>query len=352
MTGKNLQFFDKKEFENSVISWYEANKRDLPWRRTSDPYRIWVSEIMLQQTKVDTVIPYYERFLDAFPTVFALAKAEEQAVLKMWEGLGYYSRARNLHIAAKQVVNEFNGIVPNDPKKISTLKGIGPYTRGAVLSIAYDVPISAVDGNVMRVMSRVLGITDNISEAKTKKKFEKMMDEMITEQNPSSFNQGLMEIGALICTPRNANCLHCPVREQCTAFAEGLVNELPVRGKQAKQKVIDYYVLIIRDDTGKVAIEQRPSKGLLANMWQFPMVTTDHIRMNNWLENPYEIGIRLTKKKGEIRHVFSHLIWNLHIFETEVSLDDQSEMPFTMVKEAALDTYPFSVSHSKVMQLL
>lgn len=352
MTGKKLQYFDNQQFEKNIITWYEENKRDLPWRKTKDPYRIWVSEVMLQQTKVDTVIPYYERFLVAFPTVYALAEAEEQTVLKMWEGLGYYSRARNLHTAAKQVVNYFGGIVPNDPENIATLKGVGPYTRGAVLSIAYGIAIPAVDGNVMRVMSRILGIHDNISEAKTKKLFEEIMSHVISDSNPSSFNQGLMEIGALICTPRNPSCLHCPVREQCTAFEKGLVDQLPVRGKQAKQKEIDYFVLLIRDENGNVAIEQRENKGLLANMWQFPMVTTDKIRMNDWLENPYGIAIRLREKQGEIRHVFSHLIWNLHVYETDVTWEDEAEKPFIMIKEAQLSDYPFSVSHTKVMDYL
>lgn len=350
MTNKYLQYFDNQQFETSIIEWFQMNKRDLPWRNTKDPYKIWVSEIMLQQTKVDTVIPYYERFLKKFPTVFALAAAEEQAVLKMWEGLGYYSRARNLHAAAKQVVKDYNGIVPNTEGEISKLKGVGPYTRGAVLSIAYGLPSPAVDGNVMRVMSRVLGSTDNISEAKTKKNVEEMMRTIITDKNPSAFNQGLMEIGALVCTPKKPTCLHCPVREQCRALADGIVEELPVKGKQKKQKELDYYVLIVRDNKGNIGIEQRPSEGLLANMWQFPMVSKENIQMNQWIENPYNIAIRLTKEQGTIRHVFSHIIWNLHVYETFITDKEKETLPFTMVKEEELNDYPFSVSHMKVQE--
>ena len=352
MTNEFLQYFNKKAFQQSLLSWYEANKRDLPWRKTKDPYKIWVSEVMLQQTQVATVIPYFERFMKDYPTVYDLAAADEQAVLKMWEGLGYYSRARNLHEAAKQVVADFDGKVPNNVKEISQLKGVGPYTRGAILSIAYDMPEPAVDGNVMRVMSRVLDIEDNISEAKTKKLFEAIMREVVSEEDPSSFNQGLMEIGALICSPKKPACLHCPLREYCKAFETGLVDQLPVKGKQKKQKVIDYYAVILKNEDGQVAIVQRPSKGLLANMWQFPMIPKENVRVNDWLENDYHVPMQLSEELGHVKHVFSHLIWNLHIYEANVTWTEENKKSFTFVNIADLDAYPFSVSHQKIKALL
>lgn len=348
MTEQFLQYFNKNQFESDLLTWYEANKRDLPWRRTKDPYKIWVSEIMLQQTQVDTVIPYYEKFLGKFPTVYELAEADEESVLKMWEGLGYYSRARNLHTAAKQVVQDFGGIVPHTVAEISQLKGVGPYTRGAVLSIAYGVAEPAVDGNVMRVMSRILGIEDNISEAKTKKIFEVIMKEVMSQTDPSSYNQALMEMGALICTPRNAACLHCPIREHCAAFEAGIVDQLPVKGKQKKQKQIDYYVVLLQDEAGSYAIEKRPDKGLLANMWQFPMIPKEKVQVNQWLENDYGVPIRLKKELGQVKHVFSHIIWQLHIYEGEAAWTADNKNSFRFIEKENLSDLPFSVAHQKV----
>jgi A/G-specific adenine glycosylase len=263
--------FDSKKFQEDLIGWFAAEKRDLPWRRTADPYQIWISEIMLQQTRVDTVIPYYKRFVEKFPTLNDLANAEEEVLLKQWEGLGYYSRARNLQAGVKEVAEKYNGIVPANRKDISSLKGVGPYTAGAVLSIAYGIPEHAVDGNVMRVLSRILLVEEDIAKPKTRKTFEEAVMEIISHENPSFFNQGLMELGALICTPTSPKCLLCPVREQCGAFEEGRQHELPVKTKAKKSKELNYAMLVIRSGE-TVLMEKRPESGLLANMWQFPMV--------------------------------------------------------------------------------
>ena len=193
---------EKDKFCNALISWYNDEKRDLPWRQTSNPYYIWVSEVMLQQTRVDTVIPYYNRFITKYPTMNSLATADEDELLKMWEGLGYYSRARNLQAGVREVVEKYDSKVPENRKEISTLKGVGPYTAGAVLSIAFGIPEHAVDGNVMRVLSRLLLIEEDITIPRTKRIFEEVIMELIDHQDPSSFNQGLMELGATICTPR------------------------------------------------------------------------------------------------------------------------------------------------------
>lgn len=345
-----LKDFNDIQFQEDLISWYESNKRDLPWRQTNDPYLIWISEIMLQQTQVDTVIPYFEKFKHTYPTPKDLANADEQSVLKNWEGLGYYSRARNLHTAVKEVVNKYDGVVPTDLDKLGSLKGIGPYTRGAIASIAFNKPEPAVDGNVMRVLSRILLITENTSDAKTRKLFENIIYKIISQKDPSSFNQGLMELGATICTPRNPNCLHCPVREHCKGFSQGVQAELPIKNKAKKQRVEQYNIVLLRNELGEVAIEQRASEGLLANMWQFPMVRTDQIKEENleeWFYAAY--GLRIEKQAVYInfKHVFSHIIWDLTIIDAKLVREDANELTF--VKKELLAEYPFSVSHIKAM---
>ncbi len=350
---KTLHKFDIFSFQTKLISWYLENRRELPWRKTKDPYKIWVSEIMLQQTKVDTVIPYYEKFMNHYPTIFDLAMTEEQEVLKDWEGLGYYSRARNLLSAAREVVADYNGEVPKKPKELGELKGIGPYTRGAILSIAFNKPEPAVDGNVMRVLSRVLLIKNNISEHKVKKNFEEIVRELISQKDPSSFNQGLMELGALICTPTSPKCFDCPVQQECRAFDEGIQDKLPVKMKKKKQRVVSYDVLLLTDEKRKVAIEQRPSDGLLANMWQFPMIPSEGSTIETVVLQKYGVKIKLNQRKvGEVKHVFSHKIWNLTIYQASLIEKEEESSLLHFVSEEELDNFPFSVSHQKVKEIL
>ncbi|HLR53529.1 MAG TPA: A/G-specific adenine glycosylase [Pseudogracilibacillus sp.] len=351
---KTLQNFDKASFVETLNVWYEANKRDLPWRKTKDPYKIWVSEIMLQQTKVDTVIAYYEKFMERFPTIHNLAHAEEQEVLKLWEGLGYYSRARNLHTAAQEVVYELAGNIPTNAEGLGKLKGIGPYTKGAISSIAYEQEEPAVDGNVMRVLSRVLNITDNISDPKTRRRFEEIIRELLAFGNPSSFNQGLMELGALICAPKNPACLHCPVRMHCRGLETGEMVNLPVKQKKKKQRVERYAVFLLQDETGKIAVEQRPSKGLLANMWQFPMLEMGRLPENIAEEKIHlhkQTEIEIKEKRGEVKHVFSHVIWELEIYPANVI---HKAMPndYFFLSPEEMREYPFSVAHQKVRAFL
>lgn len=302
---------DKKGFRQALLNWYEAEKRDLPWRRTSNPYYIWVSEVMLQQTRVDTVIPYYERFIEKYPTMEVLAQAEEEELLKMWEGLGYYSRARNLQAGVREVMATYDGKVPQNRKEISTLKGVGPYTAGAVLSIAYGIPEHAVDGNVMRVMSRILLIEEDITIPRTKRIFEKVVMDLIDQEDPSSFNQGLMELGATICTPK-PNCLLCPVREYCEAFYEGRQEELPIRTKKKKGKVIPVASFAIQNEKGEWLLRQRPEKGLLANLWEFPMIElTPEKSPPETLFEQHQLKIMESKKLMSFKHIFTHLTWQM-----------------------------------------
>lgn len=349
-----LQKFSEEKFQSDLIYWYQNNKRQLPWRETRDPYLIWISEVMLQQTQVETVIPYYNLFKRKYPTAFDLAEADEQEVLKDWEGLGYYSRARNLHNAAKVVATKHEGNMPRDLKELGDLKGIGPYTRGAIASIAFGLPEPAVDGNVFRVISRVLVITENTSEPRVRRIFEDIIREIISQTDPSSFNQGLMELGARICTPTSPKCEICPVAAHCRAYSLGIQTELPIKNKAKKQRVEKYALLLITNSENKVVIEQRPSEGLLANMWQFPMVSIE----NEWkdlkqiekrVEKLYGTELTPLKKQAEYRHVFSHIIWELEVYTTRL-INENPKLKFVEKKE--LNDYPFSISHIKAMPYL
>lgn len=344
-----------KEFQENLVQWFQREKRDLPWRKTKDPYKIWVSEVMLQQTRVDTVIPYYENFMEKFPTVKKLAEAQEEFLLKQWEGLGYYSRVRNLQAGVREVVENYQSVVPKTRDSISKLKGVGPYTAGAVLSIAYGVPEHAVDGNVMRVLSRILLIEDDIALAKTRKVFEKAVMELIDVKNPSDFNQGLMELGALVCTPTSPKCLLCPVRDYCGAFAEGRTTELPVKTKKTKVKKLAYDVFVIENGAGELLMEKRPESGLLANMWQFPMIeqTMDYSAVAK-LAKDYEIELAGQEKLLELKHVFSHIVWNLSSFHIKgnsnkgqwLSLEAIEELPLSVPMQKILQQ--FKIEHEKL----
>ena len=351
-----LQNFNINEFQDDLLCWYGANKRALPWRENKDPYKVWVSEIMLQQTKVDTVIPYFNQFIAKYPTTYALAEADEEDVLKSWEGLGYYSRARNLQAAVREVVEKYDGKVPNVKENLGELKGVGPYTKGAILSIAFDQPEPAVDGNVMRVFSRVLLINDDIALARTKKHFEELVREVISKEDPSSFNQGIMDLGATICTPKSPACLICPVQKHCRAFAVGAENELPVKKKAKKQKKIAYAALIIKNQEGKYVIEKRPDTGLLANLYQFPMVPLEEVTFETiplWFYEEYGLRIQVKEKlQGKVKHVFSHIIWQVDVYHAEVEEVKIADDRLRFVEQEGLDALPFPVSHQKVMDYI
>lgn len=353
---KNLHSLHIEDFRRDLISWYLREKRDLPWRLDQDPYKVWVSEIMLQQTRVDTVIPYFLNFTEKFPTLEALAAADEEDVLKAWEGLGYYSRVRNLQSAVKEVVSTYGGIVPNTPEEISKLKGVGPYTKGAILSIAYGVPEPAVDGNVMRVMSRILSIWEDIAKPKTRTIFEKILYEVISKEQPSEFNQALMELGAIVCTPTSPSCLICPVREHCQAFEEGVQTELPVKSKKKKPRPVMMAAAVLKDDAGNFYIHKRPSSGLLANLWEFPNCETEigllsqKEQLIKYLHEEYEAEAELEPLSGTIQHIFSHLVWNISVYAGRLK-PGSSPDNLLKVTEAEMQKYAFPVSHQKIYQM-
>lgn len=337
----------KQQFRQELITWYEREKRDLPWRHTKDPYKIWVSEVMLQQTRVDTVIPYYNKFLQTFPNAESLAYAEEEKILKMWEGLGYYSRVRNLQAGVREVVEKYGGIVPKSREEIIKLKGVGPYTAGAILSIAYGVPEHAVDGNVMRVLSRVLNISEDIALPKTKKIFEQAVMFLIDKENPSSFNQGLMELGATICTPTSPKCLLCPVREYCIAFHEGQPENLPIKTKKTKMKHIYLKAFVVKNEKGHILMEKRLENQLLSNLWQFPLIEEDDLtNAISILCSKYDIGgIKEISSLIQFKHVFSHITWHIDAYSVECDNDEDSRF----LSKQQISSLPLPVPMQKIL---
>ncbi|WP_042165922.1 A/G-specific adenine glycosylase [Paenibacillus gorillae] len=337
----------EQHFSRELLSWYRANKRTLPWRANRDPYRIWVSEIMLQQTRVDTVIPYYERFMDRFPTIRALAEAPEPEVLKCWEGLGYYSRARNLQAGARMVMELYGGEVPDDKTSVAGLKGVGPYTSGAIMSIAFNRPEPAVDGNVMRVLSRYFCLEEDIAKPKTRIGIEKLAVSLIPEGAAGDFNQGLMELGALVCTPKSPSCLLCPVMEHCAGRIAGKEHELPIKTKAKPPRPEHRVAAIIVGsgaNAGKVLVRQRPETGLLAQMWELPhlllskeqsyLLAIDGAAANEQaaagelltkaVEAETGLLIRPRKWFMDAEHVFSHIHWTMRFYLADLGAEDYS----------------------------
>ncbi|NGP46572.1 A/G-specific adenine glycosylase [Bacillaceae bacterium SIJ1] len=345
-------------FQKQLIDWFQKEQRDLPWRQNKDPYSIWLSEVMLQQTRVDTVIPYFLRFKQSYPTLTALAEAHEEEVLKHWEGLGYYSRVRNFQAAVREVEAHYGGEVPDDKQQFQSLKGVGPYTAGAVMSIAFNQPVPAVDGNVLRVFSRIFDIHDDIAEEQTKKGVERLVAHIIDKNNPADFNQAVMELGAIVCTPKNPACLLCPVQDHCQAYKNGSETELPVKKKKKKAKVQHMTALVIESAEGEILIHKRPASGLLANLWEFPNGQTVHRaqvqreQITWFMEDEYGLSVRVGEKPlQQVRHVFTHLIWEIDVFKAELLNEDdaRAKPQFAFASREAVLQYPFSVSHQKIL---
>ncbi|AII39115.1 MULTISPECIES: A/G-specific adenine glycosylase [Enterococcus] len=371
---------ETKEFQDQFIRWYEQEKRNLPWRYNRDPYRIWISEIMLQQTRVDTVIDYFYRFMEWFPTIEELATAPEEKLLKAWEGLGYYSRARNIQAAAKQIMSEFDGKMPQTPEEISSLKGIGPYTTGAIASIAFGLPEPAVDGNVMRVVSRLFCIEADIAKASSRKIFDEAMRKIIDETYPGEFNQAMMDLGSAICTPTSPKCEACPIQAFCLANKRGIQTSFPVKTKKAKPKDVYYISAALQNHSGAYYFEERDSQKLLANMWTFPMMEVtqeeyerlkkgweakqevdlfDDLVAEDGKELPFEkqeLFIWQTRHLGEVTHVFSHLKWHVLLFYGRAT--EEAEQEFTenktskWLKPTAFDSVVFPKVQMKLVEQL
>lgn len=262
-------------FSQKILDWYHKNKRDLPWRSTRDPYKIWLSEIMLQQTRVAQGMPYYYRFLEAFPSVQDLADASEEQVLKLWQGLGYYSRARNLHATAKMVVEVYDGKFPQTYQKLKSLKGVGDYTASAIASICFDLPEPVVDGNVYRILARYFGVDLPINSTEGIKYFKELAREVMDTENIRDYNQGIMEFGAIQCAPKKPYCLLCPLQDSCVALKENKVNVLPVKLNKTKIKVRHFNYLVFLDEDKNTLLEQRKGRGIWQNLYQFPLLESE-----------------------------------------------------------------------------
>jgi A/G-specific adenine glycosylase len=329
---------DHNQIATDLLKWYDANKRELPWRRDYKPYEVWLSEIMLQQTQVVTVVEYFNRFLGTYPTVTDLAMAEEEDVFKLWEGLGYYSRAKNLLRCARIVKDEYEGEFPLDFKALLELPGIGPYTAGAIMSIAFQKKIPAVDGNVMRVISRIHASDVDISEPRNRIFFEDRVMEIMPD-DPRDFNQALMELGARVCTPKSPTCEACPISSHCKAFGLGIPLSFPVKSKKMIKKHEDVAVVIIKNNN-KILTVKRPVEGLLSNLWGFPTV---HFEKGSHMENPgesilgaietylmetFDISANHISVAEGAKHVFTHRVWDMWIYKYEV--DDEKLLKFSV----------------------
>lgn len=304
-----------------LVKWYRANKRELPWRDIQDPYRIWISEIMLQQTRVEAVKPFYARFLNELPNVSDLATAEEDKLLKLWEGLGYYNRVRNMQKAAQQIMEIHGGEFPRDFEAIRGLTGIGNYTAGAIGSFAFGIPKPAVDGNVLRVISRVTGSYDDIMKASTKTNVEEQLEAVIPKDAACDFNQGLIELGAIVCVPNGApKCEECPLAHLCEACLKGLQGELPVK-KKAKERRVEKRTVLVIQDGDFLAIQKRPAKGLLAGLYEFPNLE-GHLTEAQVIAYCKKIGLAPLRiqKLEDGKHIFSHVEW--HMIGYRVRVDE------------------------------
>ncbi len=345
---------------SSLLNWYKKHQRDLPWRKTSDPYKIWISEIMLQQTRVDTVIPYYNRFLEAFPTVQDLAEADQQKVLKLWEGLGYYSRARNMHQAAKTVHKKFNGKFPDTYSGLMQLKGIGPYTAAAVSSIAFQKKQAVVDGNVIRVLCRFYGIEDNIRLTSTKKEVQNLADKLIPADNPGDFNQAVMELGATVCTPAKVNCGGCPLSVNCSALSMAKTETIPYKSKKKKVPHHQIAVGIIVNQKNQLLIALRPNDAMLGGLWEFPggkNVSQESLPQTVKRELKEELGVDVNvySRFMKLNHAYSHFKITLHAYWCGIQSgtpEPRSSQEINWVHLHQIDQYPFPKANKTLIENL
>jgi A/G-specific adenine glycosylase len=342
--SKDLISLKKEKIQAKLLQWFKKNKRDLPWRKTKDPYAIWISEIMLQQTQVATVIPYYEKFLKAFPTVHHLAKANLSTVLKVWEGLGYYSRARNLHRASQIILKHFNGKIPNNLKDLLSLSGIGRSTAGAILSIAFNKKAPILDGNAKRVLSRVFAISGNPVRGKTEGLLWQLSESLVPKGKESFFNQGLMDLGAMICTPKDPQCLKCPLCDLCKAWGSGKPEKFPLSTIKKKIPHIKAVSAVIRKDE-KVLLRQRPPEGLLGGLWEFPNWKIEEkrrlkLRLRSHIKK--EMGLNVT-----FQQTYSHFKLTLHVFQCKY-LD--GEIMGRWVPFRKLQSLPLSRIHRRIAE--
>ena len=334
------------DFTNSLTQWYLQNKRDLPWRKTVNPYKIWLSEIMLQQTRVAQGTPYFFSFIKAFPTVFDLAAANEEQVLKLWQGLGYYSRARNLHKTAQYVANELSGVFPDNYNDLLKLKGVGEYTAAAIASFSYNEAVPVVDGNVFRVLSRYFDVETDIASAYAKKEFAALAFELMPKGNPAVFNQAIMEFGALQCVPKSPNCGICVFNTSCAALQKKKVDQLPVKSKKLKVRNRFFNYLVVLDDNENTIIQKRIAKGIWHNLYEFPLIETERVEdfdcIANLIQSDFFKGneiVGISESNPEtIIHKLSHQ--HLHIKFWKIKVNGTIK---NAINSKTVKTFPFPI---------
>ena len=349
----------QQAFRTDLLNWYDDHKRSMPWRETDDPYRIWVSEIMLQQTRVDTVRDYYPRFLEAFPTVEALAEADRDEVLKYWEGLGFYARARHLHEAAQTVVEEYDGTVPDTMEAIRALKGIGPYTAAAVLSIAHDAPHAVLDGNVTRVLTRVFAVEEDATSTTAQRELRRLANDLLLPERPGDFNQALMELGALVCTPSTPLCDRCPLQSVCRAHEAGTEEDYPITPESEPVPHHDIAVGLVFDDD-QLLIQRRPDEGLLGGLWEFPGGKQEddesmEAACRRELKEELGIDVAVDDLFYTLSHAYSHFKITLHAFRCHIddgTPEAREGQPFKWVDLDELDDYAFPRANRRLIEEL
>ncbi|MGI6007787.1 MAG: A/G-specific adenine glycosylase [Ruminococcus sp.] len=343
MRGKKLAEYELNKIVSPLTEWYKENKRDLPWRKEKNPYYIWISEIMLQQTRVEAVKPYFERFIKALPTVQDVAECEEGRLLKLWEGLGYYNRVRNIQKAAVQIMDQYGGKFPDDYEKLLLLPGIGDYTAGAIASIAFNLPVPAVDGNVLRVISRLEESEEDILKQKTKSRIRRELTEIMPLESPGIFNQSLMDLGAAVCLPNGIpRCDICPLKDLCLAGQHQRTAEIPVRKKEKKRRIEEKTVLIIQDGD-HMALRKRPKRGLLAGLYEFPNCE-GHLSEEKALRSVRQYGLTplWIQPLPEAKHIFSHVEWRMTgyiIKVAELEEREKKDLLFVDIQNAE-ENYP------------
>jgi A/G-specific adenine glycosylase len=345
----------REKIQSKLLRWFEKNKRDLPWRKTRDPYAIWVSEIMLQQTQVTTVIPYYKNFLKSFPTLHHLAKTNLSKVLKVWEGLGYYSRARNLHRASQIVLTRFHGRVPDTLKDLLGLPGIGRSTAGAILSFAFHKEAPILDGNAKRVLSRLFAVSGSPGERKTEGLLWKISESLIPKGFSNPFNQALMDLGSMLCTPKDPQCPRCPLHRFCKGRASGEPERFPSKSIKKKIPHIEAISAVI-EENGKVLLKQRPPKGLLGGLWEFPNWGMEdkgrlrlRLRLRNYIKKEMGLNVKVNESIGTFHQTYSHFKLTLHVFHCQ-HLDGKGKGKWVPIRN--LHLLPMSKIHRRIAQTI
>lgn len=355
----------RQAFQDALPVWFDGARRPMPWREPGpdgrrDPYRVWVSEIMLQQTRVETAIPYFDRFIERFPSVADLAVAPLDDVLKQWEGLGYYSRARNLHRAARGVVAEHSGVVPSEETAFRALPGVGPYTAAAVLSLAFDAPLAVLDGNVIRVLTRVFGIQADARSGKTRRRLQELSDALLDKSRPGRWNESVMELGATVCTPRSPACPVCPLRAICAAASRGTPEAFPVVSKRAPVPHHTIAVGLVTDEAGRLFIQRRPEDAMLGGLWEFP---GGKVEPGETLEEACarevreEVGLDVAvgPPVARVEHAYSHFRITMHAFRCQYqggSPRTESGEPWAWVPVDDLDGYAFPRANGRIIEAL